>query len=109
MTPHNVNDPIGITGERKRNGILLIFFSHGQGGHDDNLMGIDSTGLMGLGTPDHNPVLFLFHNAEKMIGIRLLVGGKAPVAFGIGHGPVTGQVVFLDVFKIFQEPLEVTG
>ena len=72
-------------------------------------MGVDRPGLVGLGAPDDNAVLSFFDHVQVEVRIRLLVGRQAAVTFGVGHGAVAGQIVFLNIFEVLQETLIVFG
>jgi hypothetical protein len=107
LAAHDVGQAFRIAGDRKRNRIVLVFRPHGDGGHGDDLVGIDRAGLMILVAADHDAVLALFHNVQKHIRVLLLMRRERPVAFRVGHGPAAGEVVFLYVRKIFQKALVV--
>jgi len=105
----DVEDPFRIARKCERDRIFPVILPHGQGRHDQDLMRIDSAGLVGLGAPHHNPVLSPLHNVKEGIRVGLLVRGKRPVSLCICHGPVHGEVVFLHVREILQETLVVLG
>ena len=64
-------------------------------------MGVDRTGLVGLGTPNDDAFSGLGHNVHKDIWIGLLVRRQTAVALGVCHGPIAGQIVFLDIGQVF--------
>ena len=89
----------------KRNGIVLVGFLHGHGRHDEVLVRVDGSRLVGLSSAHHNAIGTHFHDVEIEVGVGLLRGTQRAVALGVGHGTVNSQVVVLNHFQIFSEAL----
>src|SRR5512136_2629970 len=52
----DIYDPFGVTGQGKRNSIILVFFTHSPGWHTDDLMRIYSACLVHLVSTNHNAI-----------------------------------------------------
>ena len=101
------------TGGIQRNGegnrIVLIIGTHGLGGHNDDLVGVADTGLVGLGAADYDTVGAALHNTQEHIRIYLCMGRQGTVALGVGHGAVNGQVVLGGILHELHKVLMVVG
>jgi hypothetical protein len=93
-----------IGGDGKGHRIVGILLAHVAGGQHDELVGVGSQGVMGLGAAYHDTVLVLFHHVQIQIGVGLLVGPQRTVALDVGHGRVAHQVILLKVLDVFQQP-----
>ena len=58
-------------------------------------MRIDASRLVRFGTTNVNPLRRAAADVEVQIGVSLLGGRLAPVAFGVGHGSADDVVVHL--------------
>ena len=72
-------DALGVHGHGEGHGVVLVVGTHGDGGHDDDLVGVEDAGLMGLGAAHHDAVAPALHHMEEQIGVLLLVGGLGAV------------------------------
>ena len=100
---------LGVGGAGEGNCPVLVRLTHGDGGHEDVPVGVDGAGLVALGTADHDAVRAALHHVDVHVRVSLLAGGLGPVALGIGHGAVHGQVVVLDEGQELLEVLVVVG
>ena len=100
---------LAVHGHGEGDGVILVVGTHGDGGHDDDLVGVEDAGLVGLGAPDHDAVGAALHHVEEQVGVVLGVGGLGAVALHVGHGAVHGQVLVLDVGHELLEVLVVAG
>ena len=64
---------------------------------------------MGLGAPDDDAVLPLFHHMDEHVRIHLLARTQAAVALDVGHGAGHHPVIVLDLDEELLEPLVVIG
>lgn len=109
LAAQNVNDPLGVARDGKRDCIVLVVGAHGQRRHDNDLVRENGAGLVGLGSTHDDPVRAALYHAEEHIGVRLLAGAQATVSFHVGHRTVAHQIVLLDVAKIVHEATVVPG
>ena len=49
----------------KGHGVVLVLGAHGDGGHDNDLMGVEDTGLVQLGSPNHYAISSALHNVKE--------------------------------------------
>ncbi|MPM38425.1 hypothetical protein SDC9_85054 [bioreactor metagenome] len=98
-----------IGGAGEGHGPVLVFRAHGDGGHEDVPVGVDGAGLVDLGAADHDAVVPALHHVEVHIRVSLQVGSLGPVALGVGHGAVHGQVVVLHHGEELLEVLVIVG
>ena len=68
-------------------------------------MGIHRSGNIRLAAADNNAVVPSFLDVNEHVRVFLLAGRYAPVALDIGHGTRNTEIVFLNVFQPFPEPL----
>ena len=90
-------------------GVILVLGAHGDGGHHDDLMGVQNAGLVRLRAADHDAVGTALHHAQEQIRILLGMRRLAAVALRVGHGSVDGQVVLLTVHHELLEILMIVG
>ena len=98
---------VGGTGEADRP--VLIRLAHGDGGHEDVPVGVDGAGLVAFRAAHHDAVRTAFHHVDVHIRVLLFGRRQGPVALGVRHGPVHGQVVVLHVNQELLEVLMVVG
>ena len=105
-----------IGGNVERDGVIFVCFAHGGGGHDDDFVGVEGAGLVGLGAAYHDAVFAFFDHVQVEIRVGLLVGGQRAVALGVGHGAVAHQVLLLHAGEkmekapvVFGAPLLIDG
>ena len=100
---------LGVGGAGKAHSPVLVGLTHGDGGHEDVPVGVDGAGLVALGAAHHNAVRAPLHHMHVHVGISLLAGGLGPVALGVRHGAVHGQVVVLHIGQELLEVLVIVG
>jgi len=101
----NVEDALFIRRADEGYGIVRVVFGHGDGGHDQNPVGVDGAGLMGFGAPHDDALVVLLDDMDIQIRVGLLMRRKSPVSLDVGHGAVHGKVFFLNHFQKFDESL----
>ena len=102
-------DAVGVHGHGEGHRVVLVLSLHGLGGHDDDLVAVQRTGLVHLGAPHHNAVGTALHDVQEQVGVGLLMGSLRAVALGVGHGAVHGQVILLYIGGELDEVLMIVG
>ncbi len=96
-------------GTAKRDGVIALVLAHGGGGHDQDLVGVEGAGLVGLGPAHHDAVRLALHHVHEHVRVGLLGRAQAAVALDVGHGPVHHHVLLLDEAEVVLEPVVVVG
>ena len=109
LAAHDQEQAGRVQGYGEGYGVILILGPHGDGGHHDDLVGIQDAGLVRLGAADHDAVGTALHHMQEQIGILLSVRCLTAVALGIGHGAVDGQIVPLTVYHKLLEVFVIVG
>ena len=102
-------DAVRVGRDRKGDGIVLVALAHGDGRHDQHLVGVDEAGLVCLRAGDVNAVGGALHDMQEQVGVGLLGGGLGTVALDVGHRAVDRKVLFLHAGEELDEILMVLG
>jgi len=62
-----------------------------------------------LGPSDYNTTFPFLHHAQKQIRVVLVARALAPVALGVGHSPITYQIIFLHIPQEIIKPSVIVG
>jgi hypothetical protein len=76
--------------------MVLVVLTQGDGRHEEDFMGEDSAGLVGLGPTHSDSIGMALHNAEEHVIIYLLAGTPAAVAFDVGGNLDPSMTTALD-------------
>ena len=105
----DVEDALGVGGGHEGHRVVGVLGRHGDGGHDQDPVGVDGAGLVRLGAAHHDAVGAPLHHAQVQVRVGLPAGGQAAVALEVGHGAVHGPVLLLHAQQERLEPLVVFG
>src|SRR4030042_4307185 len=109
LAAKNENDPRRIKRKCTGQSVVFILLSHRLGGHDQNFVGIDASGHMGLGTSNNNSIRPAFYDMCKKIWVCLFAGCERSVSFGIGHPAYDHHIGVLNVDQILLKSFEIIG
>ena len=109
LAADNHVNALAVYGHSEGHRVVLVVRAHGDGGHHDDLVAVQNSGLMHLGAPYHDAVLPALYHPQEQIRVLLGVGCLGPIALGVGHGPVHRQVLPLYVQHEFFEVFVIVG
>ena len=109
LAAEDVQHALGVHGNGAADGVVSLVLLHAHGGHDEHFMAVDHAGHVGLGAPDDDTVVPLFHHMDEQVGILLLAGPQTAVALHVGHSAGDHQVILLHILQILLEPLMVVS